>query len=221
LSKRALITGVTGQDGSCLAEPLLEKGYEVHGLRRRSSTLGTERIEHLMFGDPPSVQLHDGDLAGGNGLVRQIRQIRPHKVYNLAARSHVRVSFDQPAYTADTTAVGAVRLLEAMWLMLQQDEADDHVIAMNELHSVRDFCEQTFGRLELYYRDFVEIAPRYYRPAAVDLLLGDSAKARPKFGWTPRTSFAELFDMIVEGDLELARQEAVLRGPPASGKKAA
>jgi GDPmannose 4,6-dehydratase len=108
-----------------------------------------------------------------------------------------------------------------MWLMLQQDEADDYVIAMNELYSVRDFCEQTFGRLELDYRDFVEIDPRYYRPAEVDLLLGDSSKARTKLGWTPRTSFSQLVDMMVEGDLELARQEAVLKGMPASGKKAA
>ena len=114
MAKRALITGVTGQDGSYLAELLLEKGYEVHGLRRRSSTFGTQRIEHLIFGDSPPLNLHYGDLSDGNGLVRLIRQIRPHEVYNLAAQSHVRVSFDQPAYTADTTAVGTLRLLEAI-----------------------------------------------------------------------------------------------------------
>ncbi len=343
MPKRALITGVTGQDGSYLAELLLEKGYEVHGLRRRSSTFGTERIEHLIFGESPSLQLHYGDLSDGNGLVRLIREIRPHEVYNLAAQSHVRVSFDQPAYTADTTAVGVLRLLEAirdvqddtgeqirfyqasssemfgkvvetpqkettpfyprspygvakvyghwitvnyresyglhascgilfnhesprrgetfvtrkitraatriklglqeklylgnldaqrdwgfagdyveaMWLMLQQDEPDDYVIAMNELYSVRDFCEQTFGRLGLDYRDFVEIDPRYYRPAEVDLLLGDSTKARTRLGWEPRTSFGQLVDMMVEGDLELARREAVLKGLPAGGRKAA
>jgi GDPmannose 4,6-dehydratase len=332
MTKRALITGVTGQDGSYLAELLLAKGYEVHGLRRRSSTFGTQRIEHLICGEEPGLQLHYGDLSDGNGLVRLIRQIKPHEVYNLAAQSHVRVSFDQPAYTADTTAVGTLRLLEAirdvqddtgvqirfyqasssemfgkvvetpqkettpfyprspygvakvyghwitvnyresyglhascgilfnhesprrgetfvtrkitraatriklglqeklflgnldaqrdwgfagdyveaMWLMLQQDEPDDYVIAMNELCSVRDFCEQTFGRLGLDYRDHVEIDPRYYRPAEVELLLGDSTKARTRLGWQPRTSFAELVDMMVAGDLELARREAVI-----------
>ncbi|MBM4023268.1 MAG: NAD-dependent epimerase/dehydratase family protein, partial [Planctomycetes bacterium] len=125
MSKRALITGVTGQDGSYLAELLLEKGYEVHGLRRRSSTFGTERIEHLIFGDPPSLQLHYGDLSDGSGLVRLIREIRPHEVYNLAAQSHVRVSFDQPAYTADTTAVGTLRLLEAIRDV--QDDTGDQI----------------------------------------------------------------------------------------------
>ena len=112
--KRALITGVTGQDGSYLAELLIAKGYEVHGLRRRSSTFGTERIEHLIHGEEPKLQLHYGDLSDGNGLVRLIRETRPHEVYNLAAQSHVRVSFDQPAYTADVTAVGVLRLLEAI-----------------------------------------------------------------------------------------------------------
>ncbi len=343
MSKRALITGVTGQDGSYLAELLLSKGYEVHGLRRRSSTFGTQRIEHLIFGDPPSLHLHYGDLSDGNGLVRLIREIKPHEVYNLAAQSHVRVSFDQPAYTADVTAVGTLRLLEAirdvqddtgeqirfyqasssemfgkvvetpqkettpfyprspygvakvyghwitinyresyglhascgilfnhesprrgetfvtrkitraatrikaglqdklylgnldaqrdwgfagdyveaMWLMLQQDEPDDYVIAMNELYSVRDFCEKTFSRLGLDYADFVEVDPRYFRPAEVELLLGDSTKARTRLGWTPQTSFDELVDMMVEEDLELARQEAVLKAIPDVGRRAA
>ena len=332
MPKRALITGVTGQDGSYLAELLLEKGYEVHGLRRRSSTFGTERIEHLIFGEPPQLHLHYGDLSDGNGLVRLIRQIRPHEVYNLAAQSHVRVSFDQPAYTADVTAVGALRLLEAlrdvqddtgeqirfyqasssemfgkvvetpqrettpfyprspygvakvyahwitvnyresydlhascgilfnhesprrgetfvtrkitraatriklglqeklylgnldaqrdwgfagdyveaMWLMLQQDRPDDYVVAMNELHTVREFCELSFGRLGLDYQDFVDIDPRYFRPAEVDLLLGDAAKARDGLGWRPRVGFQELVAMMVDEDLELARRERAL-----------
>jgi len=330
--RRALITGVTGQDGSYLAELLLAKGYEVHGLRRRSSTFGTERIEHLIFGDPPGIQLHYGDLADGNGLMRLLREIRPHEVYNLAAQSHVRVSFDQPTYTADVTAVGTLRLLEAirdvqdetgsqirfyqasssemfgkvvetpqrettpfyprspygvakvyahwitvnyresyglhascgilfnhesprrgetfvtrkitraaariklglqqtlhlgnldaerdwgyagdyveaMWAMLQQDEPDDYVIATQELRSVRDFCERTFARLGLDYRDHVAIDPRYFRPAEVDLLLGDAAKARRGFGWSPRTSFNRLVDMMVDADLTLAHREAAL-----------
>ena len=111
--------------------------------------------------------------------------------------------------------------VEAMWRMLQQDEADDYVIAMNELYSVRDFCEKTFSRLDLDYRDFVEIDPRYYRPAEVDLLLGDSTKARTRLGWRPQTSFEQLVDMMVEGDLELARQEGLIRGLSRSGRKAA
>ncbi|NCA10292.1 GDP-mannose 4,6-dehydratase [bacterium] len=334
MRRRALITGVTGQDGSYLAELLIEKGYEVHGLRRRSSTFGTERIEHLIFGDQPGLHLHYGDLSDGNGLMRLLREIRPQEVYNLAAQSHVRVSFDQPAYTADVTAVGTLRLLEAirdvqdefgeqirfyqasssemfgkvvetpqkettpfyprspygvakvyghwitvnyresygmhascgilfnhesprrgetfvtrkitraaariklglqnklflgnldaqrdwgfagdyveaMWLMLQQPEPDDYVVATNELYSVRDFCEQAFSRLGLDYRDHVEVDPRYYRPAEVDLLLGDSSKARTKLGWVPRTSFGQLVDMMVEGDLQLARREKLLKG---------
>jgi len=329
MQRRALITGVTGQDGSYLAELLVSKGYAVHGLRRRSSTFGTERIEHLIRGTDPCVELHYGDLSDASGLARLIRQIRPHEVYNLAAQSHVRVSFDQPAYTADVTAVGTLRLLEAlrdvqddsgeqirfyqasssemygkvvetpqkettpfyprspygvakvyghwitvnyresydlhascgilfnhesprrgetfvtrkitraaariklgmqdklhlgnldakrdwgfagdyveaMWLMLQQPEADDYVVATNELHTVREFCELTFSRLGLDYLDFVEVDPRYFRPAEVDLLLGDATKARTMLDWTPRVSFQELVEMMVDGDLELARRE--------------
>lgn len=333
MSRRALITGVTGQDGSYLAELLLAKGYEVHGLRRRSSTFGTERIEHLIFGDNPKLHLHYGDLADGNGLMRLLREIEPHEVYNLAAQSHVRVSFDQPTYTADVTAVGTLRLLEAirdvqddtgcqirfyqasssemfgkvvetpqkettpfyprspygvakvyshwitinyresydlhascgilfnhesprrgetfvtrkitraatriklglqeklylgnldakrdwgfagdyveaMWLMLQQETPDDYVVATNELYSVRDFCEKTFSQLGLNYEDHVEIDPRYYRPAEVELLLGDSTKACEQLGWKPQTSFEELVQMMVKNDLEVAQQELVLK----------
>jgi GDPmannose 4,6-dehydratase len=335
IAKRALITGITGQDGSYLAEFLLEKGYEVHGLVRRSSTFGTQRIEHL-YRDVHDIErplhLHHGDMADGNGLARLIREIHPTEVYNLAAQSHVRVSFDQPTYTADVTAVGVLRLLEAirdvrdasglpirfyqasssemygkvvetpqrettpfhprspygvakvyghwitvnyresyglhascgilfnhesprrgetfvtrkisraatriklglqrklylgnldarrdwgfagdyveaMWLMLQQDEPDDYVIATDETHSVREFCEKAFGRLDLDYRDFIEIDPRYFRPAEVELLLGTAEKARRRMGWQPRVSFDELIDMMVDADLELARREQVL-----------
>jgi len=329
MQRRALITGVTGQDGSYLAELLVSKGYAVHGLRRRSSTFGTERIEHLIHGTDPCVELHYGDLSDASGLARLIRQIRPHEIYNLAAQSHVRVSFDQPAYTADVTAVGTLRILEAlrdvqddtgeqirfyqasssemygkvvetpqkettpfyprspygvakvyghwitvnyresydlhascgilfnhesprrgetfvtrkitraaariklgmqdklhlgnldakrdwgfagdyveaMWLMLQQPQADDYVVATNELHTVREFCALTFSRLGLDYLDFVEVDPRYFRPAEVDLLLGDATKANTTLGWTPRVSFQELVEMMVDGDLELARRE--------------
>ena len=334
-SKRALVTGITGQDGSYLAELLLAKGYEVHGLVRRSSTFGTQRIEHLYRDvhetDHP-LTLHHGDMADGNGLARLIREIRPTEVYNLAAQSHVRVSFDQPAYTADVTAVGTLRLLEAirdvqdaigeqirfyqasssemygkvvetpqrettpfyprspygvaklyahwitvnyresygihgscgilfnhesprrgetfvtrkitraaariklglqeklflgnldaqrdwgfagdyveaMWLMLQQDEPDDYVVATDETHSVREFCEKTFSRLDLDYNDFVEIDSRYFRPAEVDLLLGSAEKARRQLSWEPRVSFDELVEMMVDADLDLAKKEKVL-----------
>ncbi|MEO1991768.1 MAG: GDP-mannose 4,6-dehydratase [Pirellulales bacterium] len=333
MKRRALITGVTGQDGSYLAELLIQKGYEVHGLRRRSSTFGTQRIEHLIFCEDPKLHLHYGDLSDGNGLMRLIREIQPHEVYNLAAQSHVRVSFDQPTYTADTTAVGTLRLLEAirdvqdetgeqirfyqasssemfgkvvetpqrettpfhprspygvakvyshwitinyresygmhascgilfnhesprrgetfvtrkitraatriklglqdklylgnldaqrdwgfagdyveaMWLMLQQEQPDDYVVAMNELYSVRDFCEKTFCQLGLDYQDYVEIDPRYYRPAEVELLLGDSSKARKQLTWKPKVSFDQLVSMMVEHDLEIAQREVVVR----------
>ena len=336
LSKRALVTGITGQDGSYLAELLLDKGYEVHGLVRRSSTFGTQRIEHL-YRDIHEIErplvLHHGDMADGNGLARLIREIRPTEVYNLAAQSHVRVSFDQPTYTADVTAVGVLRLLEAirdfqdavgyqirfyqasssemygkvvetpqrettpfhprspygvaklyahwitvnyresyglhascgilfnhesprrgetfvtrqitraatriklglqkklylgnldarrdwgfagdyveaMWLMLQQEEPDDYVVSTDETFSVREFCDKAFGRLELDYREFVDIDPRYFRPAEVDLLLGCSEKARTRLGWRPRVSFDELVAMMVDADMELAQREQVLR----------
>jgi len=335
--KRAMITGITGQDGSYLAELLLAKGYEVHGLIRRASTFSTERIDHL-YRDPheagPALHLHYADLTDGNALARLIRQTRPTEVYNLGAQSHVRVSFDQPVYTAEADALGAVNLLEAirehqeysgyqiryyqastsemfggmpetapqseatpfhprspygvaklyahwitinyresyglhgscgilfnhesprrgetfvtrkitravgrikhgmqdklflgnldakrdwgfagdyveqMWLMLQQEEPDDYVVATGQTHTVRAFCERAFGRVGLNYEDHVEIDPRYYRPAEVDLLLGDPAKAKAKLGWEPKVTFNELVDMMVGHDLELAAREKTLR----------
>ena len=335
-SRRAFVTGITGQDGSYLAELLIGKGYEVHGLMRRSSTFGTRRIEHLCGDDAAGrrpLRLHDGDMSDANCLVRLIREIQPHEVYNLAAQSQVRVSFDQPTYTADVTAIGALRLLEAvrdlqdsvgtpvryyqasssemfgevaetpqrestpfhprspygvakvyahwitvnyresyglhascgilfnhesprrgetfvtrkitraatriklglqekvllgnlearrdwgfagdfveaMWLMLQQDDPGDFVVATDETHSVREFCEEAFGRLGLDYRDHVAIDPRYFRPAEVDLMLGDSSRARRRLGWRPRVGFRELVAMMVDADLELARREVETR----------
>ncbi len=333
---RALITGITGQDGSYLAELLLAKGYEVHGLIRRSSTFNTDRIDHL-YQDPhegkPQLFLHYADLCDGNGLAKVVNQIEPEEVYNLAAQSHVRVSFDQPIFTADSTAIGAIKLLEAvreyrersgkdvryyqasssemygkvaevpqtertpfhprspygvaklyahwatinyresyglhascgilfnhesprrgetfvtrkitravgrikcglqdklylgnldakrdwgfagdyveaMWLMLQQDTPDDYVVATGEMRSVKEFCERAFGRVGLSYEDFVEIDPRYYRPAEVDLLLGDPAVARRKLGWQPKVMFEELTDMMVDADMELAQREKTLK----------
>ena len=334
--KRALITGITGQDGSYLAEFLLAKGYEVHGIIRRSSSFNTERIDHVYL-DPhlpgARLRLHYGDLTDGNNLANVIRMVRPHEVYNLGAQSHVRVSFDMPIYTADTDATGALKLLEAvrvhqmetgtkiryyqasssemfgkvaevpqrettpfhprspygvakvfahwatvnyreaygmhascgilfnhesprrgetfvtrkitravgrirhglqrklylgnmdalrdwgfagdyveaMWLMLQQAEPDDYVVSTGHMISVREFCELAFGHVGLDYREFVEIDPRYFRPAEVEQLLGDASKAREVLGWQPKVGVKELAVMMVEHDLELARREKTLR----------
>jgi GDPmannose 4,6-dehydratase len=333
--KRAFVTGITGQDGSYLTELLLQKGYEVHGLVRRSSSFNTERIDHV-YDDPHAggrrLVLHYGDLCDGNALSKLIRRIDPHEVYNLGAQSHVRVSFDQPLYTGDATGLGALNLLEAlrqhqeetgreirfyqasssemyglvqevpqrestpfyprspygcakvyahwitvnyresyglhascgilfnhesprrgetfvtrkitravgriacglqdrlflgnldaqrdwgfagdyveaMWRMLQQDEPDDYVVSTDETHSVREFCERAFARAGLDWRRHVEIDPRYFRPAEVDLLLGDSTKARQKLAWVPQVGFEELVRMMVEADLEAARRERTL-----------
>ena len=326
--KRALITGITGQDGSYLTELLLEKGYQVFGIVRRSSSFNTDRIDHL-YQDPhePGARLRMfyGDLNDSSSLNTILRNTQPDEIYNLGAQSHVRVSFDVPEYTADVTGVGTVRILEAirdtgikprfyqassselygrvkevpqteetpfhprspyacakayayhitvnyresyglfacngilfnheserrgetfvsrkitraatriklglqkklymgnldarrdwgyakdyveaMWMMLQADEADDYVIATGENHSVREFLSETFGYLDMDWEEFVESDPRYYRPAEVDLLLGDASKARRKLGWEPKVSFKELVHLMVDHDLELARQE--------------
>ena len=334
--KVALITGITGQDGSYLAELLIEKGYEVHGIVRRASTINTSRIDHL-YEDPHNgdvqLRLHYGDLGDANSLRRILSEVQPTEIYNLAAQSHVRVSFDMPLETADVGGMGTLRLLEAvreyqettgtevrlyqasssemfgkvhetpqsettpfhprspygvakvfsywaivnyresyglhasngilfnhesprrgetfvtrkitqavarikhglqdklylgnidakrdwgfagdyvhaMWLMLQQDTADDYVVAMNETHSVREFLELAFGHVGLDYSDYVEIDPRYYRPSEVDLLLGNSSKARERLGWEPQVSFQELVRMMVETDLEQAAREKTLQ----------
>lgn len=333
--KKALITGITGQDGSYLAEFLLEKGYEVHGIIRRSSTFNTDRLDHL-YRDPHDPEtrlfLHYGDLSDGTGLRHILERVQPDEVYNLGAQSHVKVSFEQPEYTADIVATGTLRLLEAvrdfvrhsgkqvrfyqagssemfgaspppqnettpfyprspyaaakvaaywyavnyreayglficngilfnhesprrgetfvtrkitraagrikmglqdklylgnlearrdwgfagdyveaMWLMLQQEEPDDYVIATGTAHSVREFLELAFEMLGLDWRKYVEIDPRYFRPTEVDFLLGDATKAQEKLGWRPRVSFEELVRMMVEHDLELARQERTLK----------
>lgn len=321
-TKKALITGITGQDGSYLAELLLEKGYEVHGIIRRSSSFNTGRIEHLyqdFHVNDAKVFLHYGDLADSSALSRLLEKIQPDEIYNLAAQSHVRVSFDIPEYTADVVALGTIRILdaiketeiktkfyqastselygkvvetpqtektpfyprspyacaklysywitinyresydmyacngilfnhesprrgetfvtkkithaiarilkkeqdklylgnldakrdwgyakdyvEAMWLMLQQDKAEDYVIATGETHSVREFLDEAFGLVGLDWKKYVEIDPRYYRPAEVDLLLGNPAKAKEKLGWKPKTTFKELVKIMLEYDL--------------------
>ena len=333
--KKALITGITGQDGSYLAELLLEKGYEVHGIVRRSSTFNTDRIEHIFVDlhDPDARMFtHYGDLSDGTGLRRILELVQPDEVYNLGAQSHVGVSFHQPEYTADVDGLGTLRLLEAlrdyrqrtdlpvkyyqagtsemfgatpppqaettpfhprspyavakvyaywqtinyresydmfatngilfnheserrgetfvtrkitraatrislglqdklylgnldagrdwghakdyvegMWLMLQQDTPDDFVLATGEMYTVRDFVQKVFGRLDLDWTKYVEIDPRYYRPAEVEALQGDSSKARRVLGWEPKIDVDELVRLMVDNDLELARQEHTLR----------
>ena len=328
MSKRALITGITGQDGSFLTELLLEKGYEVYGIIRRSSSFNTDRIDHL-YQDPhePGTRLRlvYGDLNDSSSLNTLIRQIRPDEIYNLGAQSHVRVSFDVPEYTGEVTGIGTVRLLEAireaginpkfyqassselygkvvetpqrettpfyprspyacakayaywitvnyresygmfacngilfnheserrgetfvsrkitraatriklglqqklymgnldarrdwgyardyveaMWLMMQADEPDDYVIATGETHSVREFLQEAFGHLGLDWEKYVEIDPRYFRPAEVDLLLGDPTKARTILGWEPKVSFKELVKIMVDSDMKMAERE--------------
>lgn len=319
--KRALITGITGQDGSYLAEFLLAKGYEVIGMVRRSSTVNFERIKHIQ----DKLTLVSGDLLDEVSLIHILREHRPHEVYNLAAQSFVQTSWPQPVFTGETTALGVTRLLdavrivdpdirfyqasssemfgkvvevpqkettpfyprspygvakvyghwitvnyresygmhttsgilfnhesprrglefvtrkishgvariklgldeelrlgnlearrdwgfagdyvEAMWLMLQQDQPDDYVIATGETHSVREFCELAFSYVGLDYRDYVVIDQRFMRPAEVDLLIGDPSKARQKLGWQPRTSFPELVQMMVEADLQLVKEQ--------------
>ena len=329
---RALITGITGQDGSYLAEFLLQKGYEVHGIKRRSSSFNTDRVNHLYEDQHESdtrLILHYGDLTDGGSLTRLLGKIQPDEVYNLGAQSHVKVSFDVPEYTADSVAMGTLRLLEAihqtglecrfyqasssemygstpppqcettpfhprspyacakvfghqlavnyresygvhascgilfnhesprrgetfvtrkitraaaqiklglqdrlylgnldarrdwgfagdyvraMWMMLQQDTPGDYVIGTGESHSVREFVELTFGYLNLDWRQYVAIDPRYFRPAEVDYLHADPSKARQVLGWEPEVSFAELVVTMIESDLEELNR--TLKGGP-------
>ena len=327
-AKRALITGITGQDGSYLVELLLEKGYEVFGIVRRSSSFNTERIDHL-YQDPhePNTRLRMfyGDLNDSSSLNNILRKTQPDEIYNLGAQSHVRVSFDIPEYTAEVTGLGTVRLLEAiretginprfyqassselygkvretpqseltpfyprspyacakayayyitvnyresyglfacngilfnheserrgetfitrkvtraatrikvglqdklyvgnvdakrdwgyakdfveaMWLMLQAEKPDDYVIATGEAHSVRELLDEAFGYLDLDWNKYVEVDPLYYRPAEVDMLLGDYSKARRILKWEPKVKFKDLVRLMVDHDLALAKHE--------------
>lgn len=327
-AKRALITGITGQDGSYLSEFLLEQGYEVHGIIRRTSTFNTDRIDHI-YEDPHKegvrLFLHYGDLTDGTTLRRILEEVKPTEIYNLGSQSHVRVSFDSPEYTVDSVGMGTLRLLEAirdyqqrtgievrfyqagssemyglvqeipqkettpfyprspyacakvyahwqtvnyresyglfacngilfnhesprrgetfvtrkitravarivagkqkklymgnldakrdwgyakdyvraMWMMLQQPQPDDYVIATNETHTVREFLELAFGYVNLDWQDYVEFDERYLRPAEVELLWGDSTKARQKLGWEPSVTFEQLVGLMVEADLKV------------------
>ncbi|MFA6174980.1 MAG: GDP-mannose 4,6-dehydratase [Phycisphaerae bacterium] len=329
--KKALITGITGQDGSYLTELLLKKGYEVFGLIRRSSSFNTDRIDHL-YKDPheqPKLKLIYADLTDGSNLHSVLNEINPDEVYNLGAQSHVRVSFDQPIYTANVDALGTLRVLEAirsmkkpakfyqasssemygkvvetpqtektpfyprspygcakvysfwqtvnyreaynlfacngilfnhesprrgetfvtrkitraatriklglqnklylgnieakrdwgfagdyveaMWLMMQQEKADDFVIATGETHSVKEFLNEVFGQLNLDWKKYVEIDAKYYRPTEVDLLLGNPSKAKKVLGWQPKVGFKELAKMMTETDIKIAENEKLLK----------
>jgi GDPmannose 4,6-dehydratase len=329
--KKALITGITGQDGSYLADLLLKKGYQVHGIIRRASTFNTARIDHL-YEDPHvhgvNLFLHYGDLADSVNLVKLIYDLKPDEIYHLGAQSHVRVSFDIPEYTADVTGVGTIRILEAvreagvqtrfyqasssemygkvqdvpqkettpfwprspygvakvfaywatvnyresygihatngilfnhesprrgetfvtrkitravaaiklglqqelflgnldakrdwgyapeyveaMWLMVQQDQPDDYVVATGETHSVQEFVEAAFGHVGLDWQKHVKYDARYERPAEVDLLVGDASKAKRQLDWEPKVKFQELVQIMVDADLVAAshRKEA-------------
>ncbi len=316
MAKKALITGITGQDGSYLAELLLEKDYEVHGIMRRNSTFTTGRIEHIF----DQIEMHYGDLADSSSLHHIISAVQPNEVYNLAAQSHVKVSFDVPEYTADVTGTGTLRLMEAirtcapsakfyqasssemfgkvlevpqteqtpfyprspygaakvysywitknyresydmfacngilfnhesprrgetfvtrkitravaaikagkqdklllgnldakrdwgfagdyveaMWLMLQADSPDDYVVATNETHSVKEFCQIAFKHVGLDWEKYVEVSEKYFRPAEVDLLIGDPAHAKKQLKWEPKVSFEELVKMMVDADVK-------------------
>ena len=326
MPKKALITGITGQDGSYLAELLLSKGYEVHGIIRRASVFTTQRLDPI-YSDPhankTALKLYYGDMADASALSRLIRRIQPEEIYNLAAQSHVRVSFDCPEYTADVTGTGTLRLLEtiresgiqtrfyqasssemygkvleipqkestpfyprspygcakvfaywitvnyresygmhasngilfnhesprrgatfvtrkitravaqikaglqkklflgnldakrdwgyakefveAMWLMLQQENPDDYVVATGETHSVREFLDVAFGHVDLDWHKFVEMDPAYCRPTEVDILIGDSSKAQKKLNWKPRTKFEDLVKLMVDADIQLLK----------------
>jgi len=336
--KKALITGITGQDGSYLAELLLSKGYEVHGIIRRASTFNTSRIDHL-YSDPHvngvRLFLHYGDLADSVQMVKLLYELQPDEIYNLGAQSHVRVSFDIPEYTGDVDGLGAQRILEAireaglvkkvryyqasssemfgkvqqvpqteltpfwprspygcakayayyltvnyresynlhasngilfnhesprrgetfvtrkitraatrikmglqdslylgnldaqrdwgyakeyvemMWIMLQQEKPDDYVVATNETHSVRDFCREAFACVGLDWEKYVRHDSRYERPAEVELLIGDPAKATRQLGWKPTVKFKELVRIMVDHDLDLAKRESqIAKLPP-------
>lgn len=332
--KRALITGITGQDGSYLSELLLEKGYEVHGIIRRTSTFNTDRIDHIYI-DPHNEQarlfLHYGDLTDGTTLRRILEEVEPVEIYNLGAQSHVRVSFDSPEYTVDTVGMGTLRLLEAirdyqhrthievrfyqagssemfglvqevpqkettpfyprspyacakvyahwqtvnyresyklfacngilfnhesprrgetfvtrkitraiarilagkqkklylgnldskrdwgyakdyvlaMWLMLQQEQPDDYVVATGETHSIREFLSLAFGYVNLNWEDYVEFDERYLRPSEVDLLIGDPSKTQQKLGWQPSVTFKELVALMLDADMQALGLDAL------------
>jgi GDP-D-mannose dehydratase len=199
--KTAIITGITGQDGSYLAELLLSKGYKVIGAKRRSSLICTDRIDHIF--DHENFYMEYFDLNDSGCIYRLLAKYRPHEFYNLAAQSHVRVSFDIPENTVDGIAGDYV---EAMWLMLQQEKPEDFVISTGETHSVKDFLEFVFEAAGLDTEQYVEIDERLFRPHEVPYLLGDCTKAKEKLGWTPKITFKDLAKLMYEEDLRFIKE---------------
>ena len=216
--KKALITGITGQDGSYLAEFLLEKGYEVHGIVRRASISNTARIDHLI--EKNAITLHDGDLSDSSGLIRLVGEIKPDEIYNLAAQSHVQVSFDAPEYSGD---------VDALWLIMQPDKPEDIVIATGVQHTVRDFTEKAFAANGITIRwegtgidekgydaatgkMLVCVNPQWFRPTDVDNLWGDPTKAKTVLGWNPQsTTYEQLVEIMAKHDRERAKREKALK----------
>ena len=239
LLKKALVTGITGQDGSYLTELLLAKGYEVHGIVRRVSTFNRQRID--AFRDGPAsdrLHLHYGDLGDSSSLNRIVRNVVPDEIYNLGAQSHVGISFETPEYTTNVTAVGAVRLLDAirnvglhpLFYQASSSEMFGKVAETPQrettpFHPVREFCERSFacagitlawegegvdeiGRCTKTGKILVHVDQRYFRPAEVDFLLGDPSKAKRLLGWEPKVTFEGLVEMMTKADLDLAAIES-------------
>src|SRR2546426_981696 len=227
--KTALVTGITGQDGSYLAELLLEKGYEVVGVVRRTSHDSYERIGHLL----DRLHIVPADLLDQHSLTAVVRDAKPHEVYNLAAQSFVPTSWTQPLLPREVPAPGGTPLpqarplppprarelrlgnldagrdwgyagdyVDAMWRMLQRPVPADYVVGTGQTHTVRELCEVAFAHVGLDWKQHVAVDPRFVRPAEVDILQADASKARGELGWAPRTSFADLVRLMVDADLE-------------------
>jgi GDP-D-mannose dehydratase len=208
MTRTALITGVTGQDGSYLAEFLLRKGYEVHGLVRRASSLNRQRLDSIYRdpheGDVP-LRLHYSDLSDAGPLVNLIRDLRPDEIYHLGAQSHVKVSFELPEYTADVTGLGTIRILEA--IRASGVPARFYQASSSEMFGSAPVTSDRTREVGLDWQGYVEIDPNYYRAAEVDYLMGDASKARRVLGWEPQTRFEDLVRIMVESDIRLLEDE--------------
>lgn len=204
MSKVALITGITGQDGSYLAEFLLEKGYEVHGIVRRASISNTARIDHLI--EKNVIKLHDGDLSDSSGLIRLVGEIRPDEIYNLAAQSHVQVSFDAPEYSGDVDALGVLRVLEAVRVCGLTKTCNGMTIRWEGTGIDEKGYDAATGKM------LVCVNPQWFRPTDVDNLWGDPTKAKTVLGWNPqKTSYEELVEIMAKNDRELAKREKAMK----------
>ena len=240
MSKKALITGINGQDGSYLAELLLDKGYEVWGTVKRNSVSETQsvRIDHIF----DKLNLEYADLTDMASLVRVLQKVQPDEIYNLAAQSHVRVSFDQPIYTANATGLGTLNLLEAVRMVspnskiyqasssemfgnnidedvLQTDKPDDYVCSTGISHSVKDLCEYTFNNLNLNFRDYVVMDEKHLRPEELRDLKGDSSKAKKELGWRPKYTFETMINEMVSYWLDYYKESELTVGIPSEVMK--